>query len=142
VALENCAKASGAEVQGDNLSKLYPAWRHIAMSISLVVARPKDREFSKTYIPIATLDTYRKFWLPGALAIGAQWLLLFESYARLHGKDFEAVSMELASFRNWFQSQPFDEDVKRSITDRVDLLLDGLNRLYVESGGDIELSIG
>jgi hypothetical protein len=112
------------------------------MSISLVVARPKDREFSKTYIPIATLDTYTKFWLPGALEIGAHWLPLFESHACVQGKDFEEVSKELVTFRNWFQSQPFDEDVKRSIIGRVDLLLDSLKRLYAESGGDIELSVG
>jgi hypothetical protein len=112
------------------------------MSISLAIARPKDREFSIKRIPIATLDAYRKFWLPGVREIGAHWLPLFESYASVHGKDFEEVSMELVSFRNWLQSAPFNEDAKRSITSRVDLLLDGLKRLYAESGGDIEVSIG
>jgi hypothetical protein len=116
--------------------------REIDMSISLAIARPKNREFSINRIPIATLDAYREFWLPGARAIGAHWLPLFESYACVQGKDFEDVSKELVLFRNWLQSAPFNEDAKRSITSRVDCLLDGLKALYAESGGDIELSIG
>lgn len=112
------------------------------MSISLAIARPKDREFSIKRMPIATLDAYRTFWLPGAREIGAHWLPLFESHALVQGKDFEEVSAELVSFRNWLQSAPFNEEAKRSIASRVDYLLEGLKLLYVESGGDIELSIG
>jgi hypothetical protein len=112
------------------------------MTITLSITRPKERKFSIEMIPIATMDAWRRLWAPGAQEIGAYWLPLFEGSVWVHGKDFEEVSMELMSFRNWLQSQSFDEGLKQEITSRVDLLLNGLKTLYAESGGDIEVLIG
>lgn len=112
------------------------------MSVCLIVTRPKDREYSNTTFPLAAEDVYERYWLPGAQEIGASWLPLFQTGVPVTGEHFEEVSIEAVSFRNWLQSQPFDEDLKREITSRVDLLLDGLKSLYNASNGDIELFIG
>jgi hypothetical protein len=112
------------------------------MAIHFMVERPKNEKYVGETIPIGSLDTFRRFWLPGALEIEAHWLPLFETGVSVPGEKFDEVSRELVTFRKWVQCQAYPDNLKGNITTRTDLLLDSLARLYVETKGDIVAYIG
>lgn len=106
------------------------------MSILLMV-RPKGSPKPSSTTPIATEEVFEKEWLPGIVALGSQWLPVFQVGVDLELSDLPVVIAELLELRNWFVVT----NSRSGVIDRVDLLLSELNSLMDEAS-DADIFIG
>jgi len=74
-----------------------------------------------TYVPVATLDVYLRFWMPGIEAEGLQRLEACESMGEFDLPGFEGLSDELLRLRAWIDRH--DAPHADAIVARIDRLL-------------------
>lgn len=73
------------------------------MSVSLIYRFHGAPPGKAATAPIATEEVFREHWLPGARALGLEWLPLFETGVKLEAKDLLLVVSELAALHRWLQ---------------------------------------
>ena len=112
------------------------------MSVALIVLEPKSIEYAHIYVPIATEDVFRRVWIPAVEKINAVWIPLFQIGVDITSEDFENVIQELISLREWVRIHEQDQDEIQQVLFRIDLLLNELKRLSIDTNGDITVFIG
>lgn len=89
-------------------------------------------------VPVATLDGFRKDWLPSAHALKLFWVPLFETGAPVSTDDLPSVLSELKTLEAWIKdNQP---DVAARIAKRLQDLISELEALQGDE--TVELYIG
>lgn len=101
------------------------------MTVSLLITKiggppigaPDD---CSVYVPIATSETFKKWWEPGIEAIGATWMEMFSWGIDIDFEKLPVVIIELLRFRRWLESIE-DVEMREFLYGRVDRLIDVLS---------------
>ena len=94
------------------------------MSIGVIIPfNGKDDES----FPLAGASTFKRYWLPGAVALNLEWIKQFDA-CLLVPNNLDAIMKELRQLRNWFhKTQP--EDTANALAERIDRVLPALEQL-------------
>lgn len=104
------------------------------MSVSLMVAEPKDAKWATYIVPVATEEVFARIWLWGADEVKARWIPLFQSGVEIESRDFGDVIEELLAFRAWVLRAPLPSRDAASVEQRVEALTRALRRIADEIG--------
>jgi len=103
-----------------------------------LIGAPDD---CSVYVPIATSETFRKWWEPGIKAIGAKWMEMFSWGIDIDFESLPEVIMELRQFRHWLGSID-DVEMREFLYGRVDRLIDTLATHVENNRTDYEYNFG
>jgi hypothetical protein len=84
-------------------------------------------EGAEQEFPLASSEIFKRFWLPGAVALNLQWVKQFDA-CQLRPDNLIPITSELRQLREWFyQTQP--PDTARALAERIDRVLPALESL-------------
>ena len=88
-----------------------------------------------TEYPLAASDTFKKFWLPGAIALDLHWVKQFDC-CQLTPDNLVPITNELRQLREWFYKTQ-KPDVATALAERIDRVLPAIESLKDEKNFSI-----
>jgi len=87
-------------------------------------------------VPIATEETFHKYWQPGCAALHLQWIPLFQTGLPLKQEDISLVIEELVRLKQWLLCR-METGVPQAVVGRIDQLLRALQNVQ----GDAQVAV-
>src|SRR5258708_39239606 len=79
---------------------------------------------TEKYFPLASSDTFKRFWLPGAIALSLQWVKQFDA-CLLQPDNLIPIANELRQLKKWFyETQP--PETATALSESIDEVLPAL----------------
>ncbi|RKH02103.1 hypothetical protein [Corallococcus carmarthensis] len=95
------------------------------MSICILMKQRPESATSEELIPLASEEVFRRYWVPGCVALGLRWVPLFRTGVPLQKEDLGPVLTELRALRQWMEEQPDEGTVAvRSRLDEALMILE------------------
>ena len=99
------------------------------MILSIGVRIPIEE--AEQEFPLASSEMFKRFWLPGAVALNLQWVKQFDA-CQLRPDNLIPITNELRQLREWlYETQP--ADTARALAERIDRVLPALESLKDEA---------
>ena len=83
-------------------------------------------------VPVATLDAYNRYWLPGAKALGLDLVPQFDSLF-INPRNLDTLIDELSRLKEWME-QSTPPEVFAKLAPRIDAMLTALEPLRTSPG--------
>lgn len=110
------------------------------MSIAIMIDKPKNEEEKNFYIPIATEETFQKYWLKASEELHLKWVPIFQTGIFIENEDKQVIRTEITEVKNWIVENVSDIDKKRNLEKRIDYILDSLSKVFEDK--NMKLYIG
>ena len=108
------------------------------MSIGLVIASHGPTQHGD-FIPIATEESFQKYWQPGCIALHLQWVPLFRAGLPLQHEDISAVIEELGLLKHWLSCNTAMA-VPHDVVLRIEQIIHALRKIQGDT--PVEVYIG
>lgn len=111
------------------------------MSVCLMVSNPINEDEDEFYVPIASEQVFREFWMPVIQTLDLQWAKCFQSGIEVGKENFRSILKELEEIKIWISKNMNDERGKQIIK-RLDNLRKELIALLENAREDVKVYIG
>ena len=101
------------------------------MSIGLLLEYAVPTKKS-AMVPIATEESFHKYWQPGCAVLHLQWVPLFQAGLPLQQEDISLVIEELGLLKQWLSCH-MATDVPQAVVVRIDQLIQALQNVQGDS---------
>lgn len=101
------------------------------MSIGLLLEHEVPTKKSD-FVPIATEESFHKYWQPGCAALRLQWVPLFPTGLPLKQADISLVIEELGLLKQWLSCR-MATGVPQAVVVRIEQLIQALKNVQGDS---------
>ncbi|CAM4249981.1 hypothetical protein HCA64_03130 [Listeria booriae] len=110
------------------------------MSIGIIVDEPRSDDERLFFIPVATEEAFKKYWLKASQDMQLMWVPIFESGVVIEAEDLEAIVDELKKVKVWSLENIENLEIQKGAVDRIDYIIGTLPKGFAQR--DTKLYIG
>jgi hypothetical protein len=105
------------------------------MSIGLMI-ESKIPARKGDFVPVATEESFQKYWQPGCVALHLRWVPLFQTGLPLQHEDITPVLDELVLLKQWLSSE-MPAVVSQTVVSRIEEVMQALQKIQ----GDLQVEV-